>query len=253
VFGLTLNSGQTCIAPRRVFADTKTLAELTPKLARALDGLDPLPLDPARAPALREAVQDALTHGAHRVAGSFVGERQIVPICLGDVRPEMELARIDVFAPLVMLLAAETPDQALAASAVCPYALGATVFGPEPAARQFAARVRACVVVINDMIAPTGDPRLPFGGRGESGYGVTRGAEGLLELTRPKVVIHRRGRFRPHLVPVANEAELAEAYLQATHAGRWRLRLAGWGRLLRALVASRAPSSSSPARSVHDV
>ena len=39
----------------------------------------------------------------------------------------------------------------------------------------------------------------PFGGRGASGWGVTQGAEGLLEMTLPQVVTVRSGQFRPHL------------------------------------------------------
>ena len=54
---------------------------------------------------------------------------------------------------------------------------------------------------MNDVIVPTADPRLPFGGRKHSGFGVTRGAEGLLEMTVLKCVTVRRGRFRPHLDP----------------------------------------------------
>ena len=80
--------------------------------------------------------------------------------------------------------------------------------------------MRAGVVVINDVIVPTADPRLPFGGRGRSGFGVTRGAEGLLELTVPKVVAVRRGRRLFHLeAPHPGDAELFRAYLNLTHAG----------------------------------
>ena len=39
---------------------------------------------------------------------------------------------------------------------------------------------------------------MSFGGRGRSGWGVTRGPEGLLEMTRPKVICERRGRWMPH-------------------------------------------------------
>ena len=62
-----------------------------------------------------------------------------------------------------------------------------------------ARRVRAGSVCVNDLIVPTADPRLPFGGRGRSGFGVTRGAEGLLEMTVPKAISVRTGSFRPHL------------------------------------------------------
>ncbi len=58
-----------------------------------------------------------------------------------------------------------TLDEALAEAARSPYALGASIFGPEAEAVALAARVRAGVVVINDLIVPTADPRLPFGGR----------------------------------------------------------------------------------------
>ena len=51
-------------------------------------------------------------------------------------------------------------------------------------------------LLINDVIAPTADPRIPFGGRGASGYGVTRGAEGLLAMTTPRTIQVQRGRPR---------------------------------------------------------
>ena len=86
------------------------------------------------------------------------------------------------------------------------------------------------MVVINDMIVPTADPRVPFGGSGASGFGVTRGAEGLLELTRVRAVIRRRGTFRPHFDPAdASQESLLSAFVQVAHAG-------SFGRRLRAAV-----------------
>jgi hypothetical protein len=85
-----------------------------------------------------------------------------------------------------------------------------------------AARVNAGSVVINDVIVPTADPRLPFGGRGESGFGVTRGAEGLLEMTVVKTISVRRGWFRPHLAP-PRESDARR------FAGMIRLLHGGWG------------------------
>jgi hypothetical protein len=77
------------------------------------------------------------------------------------------------------------------------------------------------------VIVPTADPRLPFGGRGASGFGLTRGAEGLLEMTAVKTVAVRRGSWLPHLEARAPEdGEILRALLALGHAARWQDRLA---------------------------
>ncbi|HEX8680332.1 MAG TPA: aldehyde dehydrogenase family protein, partial [Chthoniobacterales bacterium] len=108
------------------------------------------------------------------------------------------------------------------------HGLGAAIFSrDEAAARAFAQQLKTGFVTINDVIVPTADARFPFGGVGASGFGVTRGAEGLLEMTYPHVIAVRRGSFLPHLEEAQRgDAELFEAYLKATHAAgmkqRWR-------------------------------
>lgn len=92
-------------------------------------------------------------------------------------------------------------------------------------------------VVVNDLIVPTVDPRLPFGGRRLSGFGATRGTEGLLALTTAKSISVRGGRFRPHYDPPdADQLRLALAYIAAVH-GHSGIggRLARWAELARAL------------------
>ncbi|HLH02086.1 MAG TPA: aldehyde dehydrogenase family protein [Bryobacteraceae bacterium] len=127
-----------------------------------------------------------------------------------------------------------TEEEALALAAESPFALGASVFGPQAQAEALARRVRAGVVVVNDMIAPTADPRVTFGGRGKSGFGRTRGAEGLRELTTPKVVIVQRAKRLRHLEPLSEDAENVFAnYLTMAHAGSWRERIAAAGNLFR--------------------
>ena len=131
------------------------------------------------------------------------------------------------------VLAVHNPAEAIALSAASPYALGAAIFGPVPQAVALAERVVAGCVVINDVIVPTADPRLPFGGRKRSGFGLTRGAEGLLEMTVVKTVSLRRGRFRPHLDPPRpRDAALFAALIAALH-GAGRARLAGLAGLAR--------------------
>lgn len=137
----------------------------------------------------------------------------------------------------IPITAFSTVDEALAEAARSPYALGASVFGPEAEAVALAGHIRAGVVVVNDVIVPTADPRLPFGGRGESGFGVTRGAEGLLELTVPKVIAVRRARRLFHLeAPDPQDGDLFLSYLTLAHAGGFGARLRGAANLLRALA-----------------
>ena len=90
-------------------------------------------------------------------------------------------------------------DAAVAAANAGAHVLGASVFGPRAAALACARRLRAGCVTVNDLIVPTADPRLPFGGAGASGHGTTRGVEGLLELTRPQAVTVSTRRSARHL------------------------------------------------------
>ena len=74
-------------------------------------------------------------------------------------------------------------------------------------------------------LSPTADPRIPFGGRGASGYGVTRGVEGLLEMTAVKTVIVRRGGRMRHLEPTREaDVPLLDALIRAAHGGGWSKR-----------------------------
>lgn len=242
LFGLRLNNGATCIAPRRVFVHRSIATELEGRLAEALSLSEPFTF------AIREQeeslvpIQLALAQGAHYVAGDIASDGRIKgPVVLAGVTPAMELLCRDIFAPVLSLVTINDDLEAQELSARCPYALGASIFSADQEASQLlASQVRAGVVTINDIIVPTADPRVPFGGRGRSGYGVTRGAEGLLEMTVPKVIAVRRGRWRPHLEPIrANDAALFESYVQLVHGQNWRGRLGALGRLLRSLVQSR--------------
>lgn len=194
-YGLRLNAGATCIAPRRVFLAPEAAAELErrllPLLARLPDAAIPVPI----ATRLDTLAAEAITAGARAIGPRRPGR----PVVLAAARPDMELLRHDVFAPWLALVPVPDADAALAADALCPYALGASIFGPPAAARAMAPRLRAGSVCINDLIVPTADPRLSFGGTARSGFGRTRGAEGLLALTTTQTVNERRGWFRPHL------------------------------------------------------
>ena len=240
-FGLALNGGATCIAPRRVFVPHALAPALEEKIAVLARALPAVPLDLETAARARVLAAGAVESGARLLAGDLGSQYDFAPMVLADARPGMRLLEMDIFAPVVSLVRVAGPEEALAEAAACPYALGASVFGPEEAAFAFAGRVRAGAVVVNDVIVPTADPRLPFGGRGESGFGVTRGDEGLLEMTVLKTVSVRRGKRLPHLdLPHPQDAELFHAYLTLAHAGGLRARLRGAVDLMRSLLGRRS-------------
>ncbi len=115
------------------------------------------------------------------------------------------------------------------------HGLGASIFSRDiDAARQLAAQIKTGFVLINDLVVPTADPRLPFGGVKASGFGTTRGAEGLLEMTFPHVIGFRRERRHPHFdESTPGDAHLFTTYIRAAHGTH---RFAAWREFLGAII-----------------
>jgi acyl-CoA reductase-like NAD-dependent aldehyde dehydrogenase len=237
-YSLRLNGGATCMAPRRVFVARALANALETRLAHLVRQLPPFPVTPAMSSRVQHLVAEACSQGARHLSGTYCPDGAMTPVVLADAAPTMRLLQEDVFAPVLALVPVDDDVEALHAASCCPYALGATIFAEADTARRLASHIRAGVVVINDVIVPTADPRLPFGGRGRSGYGVTRGAAGLLELTAIKAITARSGRWRPHYEPLlCGDDSLFQTYIAAVHAASWRQRAAAWvacGRSLRA-------------------
>lgn len=239
-FGLMFNGGATCIAPKRVFVHQSIASELEGRLSRSFSPLvnRSAEANPLAAERLRPLIKDALNRGAHFLAGDEQANRAVI---LGGVDPSSQLLGEDVFAPVLAIVTVADDDEAVFRANGCPFALGGSVFSrDESAARSLAEQIHAGVVTINDLIVPTADARLPFGGRGRSGFGVTRGEEGLLDLTAAKVVTLSRGQFRPafHLSQAGDEA-IFTAYLKLAHRGGLKSRWAAFVSLIGSLCSRR--------------
>ncbi len=240
-FGVRLNGGATCIAPRRVFVIGQDSKSLKAKLAPLLTDVPPVKLSPRILAQVTRLLQEARSSGGE-FSGALPEGTSMVPALVVNPSPDNGVMREDIFAPVISLLSVPDVTAALSVASLCPFGLGASIFGPEREADVIARSVAAGSVSINDLIAPTADPRLPFGGRKASGYGVTRGGEGLLEMTVLKTVSRRSGRFRPHYDPAGPaQAALAQAYLKTAHGSTLAERIAGMIDLIKALVAYRSP------------
>ncbi len=148
-----------------------------------------------------------------------------------DLLARLSIARV----PIMLIERVRNDHTAVHRANDADFALGASIFSRDVAkARTFAARIKTGFVLINDIIVPTADPRMPFGGVKASGFGTTRGDEGLIEMTFPHVVAIRRGRAHRHLdEPAADDAQLFFAYIRAAHG---TCRFAAFRELFRALI-----------------
>jgi acyl-CoA reductase-like NAD-dependent aldehyde dehydrogenase len=203
--------------------------EFEGRLARALADCASSEFSPGQSSMLTPLVHAALGNGAHLLAGEVRADAPLRgPLALAGVSPDAPLMHADVFGPLIGVVTVGSDEEAIAIANGSAYALGATIFSrDEAAARALAAKLSAGVVVINDLIAPTADARLPFGGRKLSGFGATRGREGLLEMTTQKVMIVNRSGQRPHFEETRPwHGRLFLAFLKLFHGRDWPTRVA---------------------------
>lgn len=219
-FALRLNDGATCISPRRVLVHAGVANEFEKRLVEELSNGRKIEIAGRVAVQLKALLTEAVASGARLCLGQTNADGAIVgPVVAAYAKQEMRLLNEDVFAPVISLVTVADDADAIRLANGCEYQLGASVFSRDPArARRIADALRAGCVTINDLIAPTADPRAPFGGTGASGFGTTRGAAGLLEMTRTKAVIDHAGSFRPHFDPAQpGDAELFAAITRVLH------------------------------------
>lgn len=195
--GCFLNSGQTCSAttrllvPRGLHDDAAALLREGVAAYRLGDPADAATrLGPLISAAQQQRVLDmigqALREGATRLGPEATLPPQgffVAPTVLGDVRPDMAIAREEVFGPVLVLMAYDGVEEGIALVNGTDYGLAASVWGPTPtAALAVARRLRAGQVDVNG--APF-NPVAPFGGFKQSGLGRENGRQGMEEFLEP--------------------------------------------------------------------
>jgi succinate-semialdehyde dehydrogenase/glutarate-semialdehyde dehydrogenase len=198
-----INAGQSCIAAKRFIVDESVRGPFTQRLvarmreAKMGDPLDEATtLGPLARADLREAlhrqVQTSLARGARLRLGGRVpdGPGAFYPATvLDEVRPGMPAFDEELFGPAAAVIGASGEAEAIRLANASPYGLGAAVFSSdlERARRIAAHELDAGACAINDFVRS--DPRLPFGGVKDSGYGRELARHGLLEFVNVKSVV----------------------------------------------------------------
>ena len=238
-FGLRFNGSATCIGPRRLMVRRSERDSILTRLKLELADEPPIIVHQSARKIVADRISAAIADGAIDLLNRYSEERlrhtgQLHPIVLDQITEGHQIASADIFAPVLSVLTVDDIDHAVRLVNECPYRLAASIFGPASDAKPLANRLNVGTVTINDLIAPTADPRVPFGGRGQSGFGVTRGREGLISMTAAKVVSTRRGPLAPHLLPrTDSDEERLHGALQILHSSGLRKKLTGLRRMVR--------------------
>jgi succinate-semialdehyde dehydrogenase/glutarate-semialdehyde dehydrogenase len=199
----TLNTGQSCIAAKRFVVDDAVydaFEQLFVEKMRALKTGDPSDPDNAMGPLARPDLRDELhaqvtssvAKGATLKLGGFVpeGPGAFYPATvLADVKPGMPAYDEELFGPAAALIRAKDESDAIRIANDTEFGLGACVFTRDPNKGERLAKygIDAGSVFVNALVKS--DPRLPFGGIKNSGYGRELSAFGLREFTNIKTII----------------------------------------------------------------
>ncbi|TCM20801.1 acyl-CoA reductase-like NAD-dependent aldehyde dehydrogenase [Novosphingobium sp. PhB165] len=198
--GATTNSGQICLAIKRVYAPRDKLDALCDALAKLAgeavvgDGLEQgTTIGPIQNRAQYEKVlgfieeargQGTLVAGGEPVAGEGYF---IAPTIVRDLPDDARLVREEQFGPVLPVLAYDDLDEVIARVNGTDYGLGATVWTSD-AERGIAvaSRIESGTVWVNRHLDLPFD--VPFGGAKQSGIGRQQGIEGMEDFTQPRIV-----------------------------------------------------------------
>lgn len=201
VVARTINNGQSCIAAKRFIVHETVYDRFVEEFVRLLEEMtvgDPADektqIGPLATPKILEEVEDQVRRSVAGGARLLTGGERIPgagnyyqPTAL-DCIPEASPARTEeIFGPVAAIFKVRDVEDAIMLANNTQFGLGSSVWTRDSGERQrFIDGIEAGQVFVNAMVSS--DPRLPFGGVKESGYGRELGVWGIREFVNVKTV-----------------------------------------------------------------
>jgi succinate-semialdehyde dehydrogenase/glutarate-semialdehyde dehydrogenase len=198
----TINNGQSCIAAKRFIVDRRIAEEFERRFTERMASLrigDPLDENTDIGPlatsgvlaTLEEQVNETVRLGAQLKLGGKRLPRAgyfYPPTVLTNIPPGSPAHNDELFGPVASLFHAEGMEDAIRIANDSPFGLGACAWTNDEGERElFINEIQAGAAFLNGLVAS--DPRLPFGGIKQSGYGRELSYHGLREFVNIKTVV----------------------------------------------------------------
>ncbi|HZR98191.1 MAG TPA: NAD-dependent succinate-semialdehyde dehydrogenase [Chloroflexota bacterium] len=196
------NTGQSCIAAKRFLVLDRVAADFEERFCAATARLrvgDPRERETQVGPMARGDLRDTLEQqlrasveqGARVLTGGTRLEGRgyyFAPTVLAEVRESMPVMQDETFGPLAAVYRVRDDDEAVQVANSSRFGLGSSVFTRDyERGQRLARRIESGLVFINGMVAS--DPRLPFGGVKDSGYGRELSAFGIREFVNVQTIV----------------------------------------------------------------
>jgi succinate-semialdehyde dehydrogenase/glutarate-semialdehyde dehydrogenase len=200
-FARTQNNGESCIAAKRFIVHEDVHDEFVERFVEELDALtvgDPSEEETDVGPMARpdlmddlhEQVRDSVDAGATLELGGDPLDREgayYPPTVLTGVPRDAPAAREETFGPAAAVFEVEDEGEALELANDSDFGLGASVWTGDPdRGERFARGFEAGCCFVNEYVKS--DPRLPFGGVKNSGYGRELSEHGIREFLNRKTL-----------------------------------------------------------------
>ena len=201
VKGRFINSGQSCIASKRFIVVKSVADEFTEKFVQKTEKLkvgDPLSDDTDIGPVVNAKslenmegiVNRTIKSGAELLTGGKRANSKgyfFRPTIFKNVLPEMEIAQEEVFGPVAPIITADDEEEAMRIANDSKFGLGASIWTQNlEKAERLSEIVESGIVTVNNVVVS--DPRVPFGGVKNSGFGRELSRYGMLEFVNIKSV-----------------------------------------------------------------